>query len=36
MLSAKEAISVINQEKVKDGLKSANYNVSKVAMGEQS
>ena len=34
MLSASEAIDLINQDKVKGNLKSENYRVSKVAKGE--
>ena len=33
-LSANEAIDVLNQERVKDHLKSQNYKVNKVTMGE--
>ena len=33
-LSAKDAVDVINQEKVKEHLKSQNFEVSKVALGE--
>ena len=33
-LSAKESVSVINQEKVKKQLKLSNFKVSKIALGK--